>query len=117
MDENPPLLLRVLGRLIGLAIIVAGITAAVMVGRTSSGNPRTDDAYVSANVIGVAPHVQGPLVQLNVVDNQPVEANELLCDRPATLRGRAAAGAGGAYRCLGRGQRYRAGDCGGTRGN
>jgi multidrug resistance efflux pump len=70
--------LRILGRLIGLAIIVAGIAAAVMAARTSSGNPRTDDAHVSANVIGIAPHVQGPLVQLNVVDNQPVEANDLL---------------------------------------
>lgn len=70
--------LRILGRLIGLAIIVTGIAAAVMVARTSSGNPRTDDAYVSANVVGIAPHEQGPLVQLNIVDNQPVEANDLL---------------------------------------
>ena len=70
--------LRILGRLIGLAIIVTGIAAAVMAARTSTGNPRTDDAYVSANVIGIAPHVQGPLVQLNVVDNQPVEENDLL---------------------------------------
>ncbi len=29
-------------------------------------------------MIGIAPHVQGPLVQLNVVDNQPVDANDLL---------------------------------------
>jgi multidrug resistance efflux pump len=78
MNGRAPLPLRILGRLIGLAIIVAGVAAAVMVARTSSGNPRTDDAYVSANVIGIAPHVQGPLVQLNVVDNQPVEANDLL---------------------------------------
>ena len=70
--------LRILGRLIGLAIIVTGIAAAVMAARTSTGNPRTDDTYVSANVIGIAPHVQGPLVQLNVVDNQPVEPNDLL---------------------------------------
>jgi len=78
MSSPAPLPLRILGRLIGLAIIVAGVTAAVMAARTSTGNPRTDDAYVSANVIGIAPHVQGPLVQLNVVDNQPVEENDLL---------------------------------------
>src|SRR5258708_34992756 len=78
MNGRAPLALRILGRLIGLTIILAGILAAVTVARTSSGNPRTDDAYVSANVIGVAPHVQGSLVQLNVVDNQPVEANDLL---------------------------------------
>ena len=78
MKGRGPLPLRIFGRLIGLAIIVAGIAAAVMAARTSTGNPRTDDAYVSANVIGIAPHVQGPLVQLNVVDNQPVEENDLL---------------------------------------
>src|SRR6266446_8647870 len=78
MNGRAPLPLRILGRLIGLAIIVTGIAAAVMAARTSTGNPRTDDAYVSVNVIGVSPHVQGPLVQLNVVDNQPVEANDLL---------------------------------------
>src|SRR6516225_8577478 len=78
MSGRAPLPLRILGRLIGLAIIVTGIAAAVMAARTSTGNPRTDDAYVSANVIGIAPHVQGPLVQLNVVDNQPVEENDLL---------------------------------------
>jgi membrane fusion protein, multidrug efflux system len=78
MKGRGTLPLRILGRLIGLAIIVTGIAAAVMVARTSSGNPRTDDAYISANVIGIAPHVQGPLVQLNVVDNQPVKENDLL---------------------------------------
>jgi multidrug resistance efflux pump len=78
MNGRAPLPLRILGRLIGLAIIVAGIAAVVMAARTSTENPRTDDAYVSANVIGIAPHVEGPLVKLNVVDNQPVEANYLL---------------------------------------
>jgi len=78
MNGRAPWPLRILGRLVGLAIILTGIVAAVMAARTSTGNPRTDDAYVSANVIGIAPHVQGPLVQLNVVDNQPVEENDLL---------------------------------------
>jgi multidrug efflux system membrane fusion protein len=78
MNGQAPLPLRILGRLLGLAIIVIGIAAAITAARTSTGNPRTDDAYVSANVIGIAPHVQGPLVQLNVVDNQPVEENDLL---------------------------------------
>jgi len=76
--NSTPWPLRILGRLIGLAIVLAGIAAAVMAARTSTGNPRTDDAYVTANVIGVAPHVEGPLVQLNVVDNQPVEEGDML---------------------------------------
>jgi multidrug resistance efflux pump len=78
MNSSATWPLRILGRLIGLVIVVTGIAAAVMAARTSTGNPRTDDAYVSANVIGIAPHVQGPLVQLNVVDNQPVEEGDLL---------------------------------------
>ena len=78
MNSGAPWPLRILGRLIGLAIVLAGIAAAVMAARTSTGNPRTDDAYVTANVIGIAPHVEGTLVQLNVVDNQPVEENDLL---------------------------------------
>jgi membrane fusion protein, multidrug efflux system len=78
MNEHAPLFLRILGRLIGLAIIVSGIAAAVTVARMSAGYPRTDDAYVRANVIAIAPHVQGRLLQLNVVDNQPVEENDLL---------------------------------------
>ena len=40
--------------------------------------PRTDDASVRANVVGIAPHVAGPLVELRVVDNQPVKAGDLL---------------------------------------
>src|SRR5437868_3931456 len=78
MHGRAPWPLHRLGRLIGLAIIVSGIVAAVTAARTSTVNPRTDDAYISANMIGIAPHVQGPLVQLNVVDNQPVEENDLL---------------------------------------
>jgi membrane fusion protein, multidrug efflux system len=78
MNDGAPWPLRIFGRLIGLAIIVTGITAAVMAARTSVISPRTDDAYVNANVIGIAPHVGGPLVQVNVVDNQPVEENDLL---------------------------------------
>jgi multidrug resistance efflux pump len=40
--------------------------------------PRTDDASVSANLVGIAPHVSGSLVALNVTDNQEVEEGDLL---------------------------------------
>lgn len=48
-------------------------------------NPRTDDAEVFANFIGMAPVVQGPILQLNVRDNQYVKQGQLLYyidDRP-----------------------------------
>jgi multidrug efflux system membrane fusion protein len=48
--------------------------------RTTTENPRTDDAEVFANFIGVAPVVNGPIVQLNVADNQRVKQGDLLFD-------------------------------------
>jgi multidrug efflux system membrane fusion protein len=47
--------------------------------------PRTDDCSVLANFIGIAPQVEGPLVRLNVHDNQFVKKGDLLFeidDRP-----------------------------------
>jgi membrane fusion protein, multidrug efflux system len=78
MVGQAPRPIQILGRLMGLTIIVTGAAAAVMAARTNTIHPRTDDAYVTANVIGIAPHVEGPLVRLNVVDNQQVEQNDLL---------------------------------------
>jgi multidrug efflux system membrane fusion protein len=40
--------------------------------------PRTDDAAVFANFIGIAPQVDGPVIHLNVRDNQFVTKGELL---------------------------------------
>src|SRR5258708_12586784 len=40
--------------------------------------PRTDDAEIFANFIGIAPQVDGPLVRLNVKDNQLVKTGDLL---------------------------------------
>src|SRR5262249_58778797 len=47
--------------------------------------PRTDDAEILANFIGMAAQVEGPIVQLNVRDNQYVSKGTLLFeidDRP-----------------------------------
>ena len=43
-------------------------------------NPRTDDAEVFANYIGMAPLVSGPVTHLYVADNQLVKAGEPLFD-------------------------------------
>ncbi|MBB6146762.1 multidrug efflux system membrane fusion protein [Silvibacterium bohemicum] len=44
----------------------------------SDHHPRTDDAEVFANFIGIAPQVEGPILQLNVRDNQFVKKGDLL---------------------------------------
>ncbi|MEE2972835.1 MAG: biotin/lipoyl-binding protein, partial [Planctomycetota bacterium] len=40
--------------------------------------PRTQDAAIRANLVGVAPHVSGPIVELRVVDNQEVSRGDVL---------------------------------------
>ena len=47
--------------------------------------PQTDDAEIFANFIGIAPVVEGPILHLNVADNQRVKQGDLLFeidDRP-----------------------------------
>ena len=43
-------------------------------------SPRTDDAEVFANFIGIAPQVDGPIVKLYVRDNQQVKKGDLLLE-------------------------------------
>ena len=65
------------------------MTGAIVLGLVvvyhADNNPRTDDSEILANFIGIAPQVEGPLVRLNVHDNQFVKKGDLLFeidDRP-----------------------------------
>jgi membrane fusion protein, multidrug efflux system len=80
VDEapRPHLLLRVLGRLLGVLIVLGAVVLSVYVYQLNFVHPRTDDAAVRANVVGIAPHVSGSLVELKVVDNQRVKPGDLL---------------------------------------
>lgn len=68
------------------ALIVAGaVISAAAVAYNVTVFPRTDDAEVVANFIGMAPLVEGPVVQLPVHDNELVKKGDLLYkldDRP-----------------------------------
>jgi membrane fusion protein, multidrug efflux system len=51
----------------------------------STRHPQTDDAEIFANYIGIAPVIEGPILHLNVADNQYVKQGDLLFeidDRP-----------------------------------
>jgi RND family efflux transporter MFP subunit len=49
--------------------------------------PWTRDAQVRANVIGIAPRVSGPIVQIPLQDNQPVKKGDLLFEiDPSTFQ-------------------------------
>jgi multidrug efflux system membrane fusion protein len=62
-----------LGRAISVAIVAAALTLGAVVLYRANYNPRTDDAEVLANFIGMAPQVEGRIIHLNVRDNQFVK--------------------------------------------
>jgi membrane fusion protein, multidrug efflux system len=72
------LTLRFAGHLISAAIVAAAIVVGLYVARLYYIYPRTDDAYVRANWVGIAPHVSGPITELPIVDNQYVKQGDLL---------------------------------------
>jgi membrane fusion protein, multidrug efflux system len=69
---------KVTGRVISVAIVAAAAVVGLYVMRLYYVYPRTDDAYVRANLVGIAPHVSGPIVGLPIVDNQHVRKGEML---------------------------------------
>ncbi len=66
------------GRLLGVLIVAGGIAAAAAVWRENHLNPQTDDAEVFANLIGIAPEVNGRIVRIAVKDNQFVRKGDTL---------------------------------------
>jgi multidrug efflux system membrane fusion protein len=76
---------RRLGRWLSIGIIAAAILLGLAVLSRATHHPRTDDAEILANFIGIAPQVEGPIARLNVRDNQFVTKGTLLFeidDRP-----------------------------------
>ena len=84
-DDDQPHRTSGAGRIVlGLVVLLAAIITLIAVTRAVA-NPRTDDAEVLANYIGMAPQVEGPILQLPIHDNQLVKAGDLLFaidDRP-----------------------------------
>jgi membrane fusion protein, multidrug efflux system len=70
--------IRIVGSIIGVLIVVGAVLLGLDVTRIYYVYPRTDDAYVRANIVGIAPHVSGPIVELPIRDNQHVKAGALL---------------------------------------
>jgi membrane fusion protein, multidrug efflux system len=66
------------GKVISAVIVLLALLLVFIAVRTTTQNPRTDDAEVFANFIGIAPVVEGPITELPVKDNQLVHAGDLL---------------------------------------
>src|SRR5215472_16431984 len=69
---------RPVERCASVAIVAAALLLGLVVLWRSGHQPRTDDAEVFANLIGIAPQVEGPIVELKVHDNQLVRKGDLL---------------------------------------
>jgi multidrug efflux system membrane fusion protein len=76
---------KLIGSWVSFVIVAVAVSLGLIVIHHTNRYPRTDDATVLANYIGIAPQVEGPLVRLPVQDNQFVQKGDLLFeidDRP-----------------------------------
>ena len=79
METNKKSRLRqLLGRGLSIIFVATAVILGLVVFHDANQYPRTEDAEVFANFIGMAPQVEGPLIRLNVHDNEFVKKGELL---------------------------------------
>jgi multidrug efflux system membrane fusion protein len=69
---------KALGVLVSLVTLAGVLVTGVLVARQIEQRPRTDDAYLQAYVINMAPDVGGRIVELAVRDNQKVQRGQVL---------------------------------------
>ena len=69
---------KLLSRRISIGFALAAVVLGLVALYRANHHPRTEDAEIFANFIGIAPQVDGPLIHLNVRDNQFVKKGELL---------------------------------------
>jgi multidrug efflux system membrane fusion protein len=69
---------RRLGKIVSMSIIAAAAITGLLVADETTRSPRTDDAEVFANFIGIAPQVDGPITKLAVADNAFIKQGEML---------------------------------------
>jgi membrane fusion protein, multidrug efflux system len=84
-QDNRSARLRGYGRILTVTMVSLAIFGLIAVYAVATQHPQTDDAEVFANYIGIAPVVEGPILHLNVADNERVKQGDLLFqidDRP-----------------------------------
>jgi len=69
---------KALGVLVSLLALAGLVVTGVLATRRIDERPRTDDAYLQADLVHLAPDVSGRIVELNVRDNQKVRKGEVL---------------------------------------
>jgi membrane fusion protein, multidrug efflux system len=66
------------GKIIALVIVAAFIVSGLLVIFRMDSRPRTDDAFLLADIADLAPDVSGRIVTLNIHSNQSVHAGDVL---------------------------------------
>src|SRR5215831_16698113 len=69
---------KALGILVSLIALVGVVATVVLATRRIDQRPRTDDAYLQADLVHMAPDVSGRIVELDVRDNQKVRKGQVL---------------------------------------
>jgi multidrug efflux system membrane fusion protein len=67
-----------LGKIVSAASVAAALITGLLVVNETTKYPRTNDAEVFANFIGIAPQVDGPILSLPVQDNEFIKQGGLL---------------------------------------
>lgn len=67
-----------IGRTLGILIVLGAILTGTRVWRINYQHPRTNDAMIRANIVGISAEVNGRVVELHVEDNQFVRKGQLL---------------------------------------
>ena len=77
-EKNNGVQHSLLGKVGSIAILATAVTTGLLVIYETTEYPRTDDAEIFANFIGIAPQVEGPIIKLAVRDNAFVKQGGLL---------------------------------------
>lgn len=66
------------GRLVAVLVIVLLAVSGTLVLFRLDARPRTDDAFIEADIVHLAPDISGRIVSLNIRNNQSVRAGDVL---------------------------------------
>jgi multidrug efflux system membrane fusion protein len=69
---------KTLGMFVSLAALAGVLVTGLLVSHTVGQSPRTDDAYLQADLVHMAPDVSGRIVELDIRDNQQVRKGQVL---------------------------------------
>jgi multidrug efflux system membrane fusion protein len=69
---------KALGVLVSLIALAGVLVTVVLATRRIDLRPRTDDGYLQADLVHMAPDVSGRIVELDVRDNQAVHKGDVL---------------------------------------